>query len=159
MHNEGPSPHLRSLKNRRCRFRRYRHSCGCQSHRRQEGPAVGSGGKHMTDNKKSVRYLLRRRLRQIHGDCCHWCGNRMLFDVTVDNKWFSTIEHLDDSVFSDQRNSRIDNLRLAHRICNQRRNRYGFRNKDNIKRFDDLFDGFIRFIQAEFKSESLHNSI
>lgn len=79
------------------------------------------GEERLIMNKKAARY----RLREKYGDnCCH-CGKQMLFKRRGDfarlGKFGATIEHL--IPVRDGGSNDLDNLRLAHKICNNMRDK------------------------------------
>lgn len=66
------------------------------------------------------RVAMRRKLREIHGDNCHWCGEPMIFRKTrrkTDEPNMATIEHL--IKLEDGGLNELENLRLAHKRCNR----------------------------------------
>lgn len=54
-----------------------------------------------------------------HDHACYWCGKPVLVDATPTHPWAPTREHLVPR--SRGGSDRSDNVKLAHRICNQRR--------------------------------------
>jgi 5-methylcytosine-specific restriction endonuclease McrA len=61
-----------------------------------------------------------QKLHERHGDNCHWCGKPMDFE-TRDEPLSATIEHLIPK--SEGGPNAQTNLRLAHKLCNNERNR------------------------------------
>ena len=72
-----------------------------------------------------IRRRLRARLRRRDGDLCCWCHKPMLFaDGKPGVQWsplFATIEHIIPRCSGGSDDE--DNLALAHRLCNQRRDK------------------------------------
>lgn len=54
-------------------------------------------------------------LRELYGDCCHWCGGVMDFSG-IDYDECATLEHLVPR--SEGGTNERSNLRLAHKRCN-----------------------------------------
>lgn len=61
---------------------------------------------------------MKHKLRDRHGDNCHWCGKPMCFDTNED-PLSASIEHIIPK--SDGGTNKQANLRLAHRRCNEDR--------------------------------------
>jgi 5-methylcytosine-specific restriction endonuclease McrA len=68
--------------------------------------------------KASDRRSKRRTLRALHGDACWICGYQMQFDDTHAED-YATFEHV--VPIADGGTWHNANLRLSHRICNQKR--------------------------------------
>lgn len=71
----------------------------------------------------SQRRKIRSALRARYGDNCYLCGRPMTFDKAYGNTdAYATIDHLIASVAGGS--DKLENLRLAHNVCNNFRNTY-----------------------------------
>lgn len=65
-----------------------------------------------------MRKSLRKRVRQRDGDMCWICGKAMSFDHPASNR-SATLDHILPLKCGGA--TTMGNLKLAHRLCNQRR--------------------------------------
>lgn len=63
--------------------------------------------------------VARELLLKKHGNACHWCGVEMRLSGDPDDPMSATIEHLVRR--ADGGGENIENLKLAHKHCNNTR--------------------------------------
>jgi 5-methylcytosine-specific restriction endonuclease McrA len=73
----------------------------------------------MTHYIKNRVHYLRQRLRERDGDLCWLCGKPMVFDSRKNKPDAATIDHIVPQSHGGQ--TTMANLRLAHKLCNNRR--------------------------------------
>lgn len=67
------------------------------------------------------RNALRKILLKRDGDLCYWCRNPMLLNADHNHPKSCSIEHLQRR--SEGGNNSLDNLVLAHKVCNNERHK------------------------------------
>jgi len=67
------------------------------------------------------RNALRTILLKRDGDLCYWCQKPILFHIETTHPESCTIEHLQRR--SDGGTNSLDNLVLAHKVCNNERHK------------------------------------
>lgn len=76
---------------------------------------------HPSYKQSKGRNALRKILLKRDGDLCCWCKKPVLFDVSDDDPQSCSIEHLKRK--SDGGTNSLDNLALAHKVCNNERHK------------------------------------
>jgi len=71
--------------------------------------------------KSKGRKTLRKLLLQRDGNLCCWCKGQMILDFNSTDPMSCTIEHVKRK--SDGGSNSLDNLALAHRVCNNERHK------------------------------------